>query len=235
MSITAILTDIEGTTTDIQFVHKVLFPYAREHLSSFIRQHSSEPHVAAELATVRAIIDEAEASLDLVIQTLLSWIDTDQKVTPLKTLQGFIWTVGYQTGDFQGHLYPDAAEALRTWHQAGLSLNVFSSGSIHAQKLLFGHSTAGDLTPLFSHYFDTTTGAKQSASSYETIAQQLGVPPQNVLFLSDVVAELDAAKTAGMHSGLLARNSGSLNTPLPAATSHKCFSNFQEIDLQVFS
>lgn len=204
--LTAIVTDIEGTTTDIAFVSKVLFPYAAARLPDFIRQHANEPMVAAELASVRQLMAQPDASLSQLISQLLAWIDADQKITPLKALQGMIWQFGYQNGDFHGHLYQEVANCLQQWQQQGLALYVFSSGSVTAQQLLFRHSIAGDLTPLFSGYFDTRVGAKQQVSAYQAIRQQLQRPATEILFLSDVLAELDAAKADGWQTMQLVRN-----------------------------
>jgi enolase-phosphatase E1 len=205
-TVLAIVTDIEGTTTDIEFVSKVLFPYAAARLPDFIRAHEKQPQVAAELQAVRSLLAAPDASLEAVISQLLHWISTDQKITPLKSLQGMVWRFGYQNGDFHGHLYQDVAPCLQQWRQQGIALYVFSSGSVAAQQLLFGHSIAGDLTPLFSGYFDTRTGAKQQPAAYQAIRQQLGLPAQQILFLSDVLAELDAAATDGWRTMQLQRN-----------------------------
>ncbi len=205
MKISTVLTDIEGTTTDINFVHKVLFPYARAHLPAFVRANAETPAVADCLQQVRASLEDPNASLDRVIDQLLAWIDSDTKATPLKTLQGLIWVQGYEQGDFTGHLYPDAHAGLQRWFEQGLKLYVFSSGSVKAQQLLFGYSDFGDLTPLFSGYFDTNTGQKREAEAYHNIAQAIGVPAGEILFLSDIVPELDAAKAAGMQTCLLVR------------------------------
>jgi enolase-phosphatase E1 len=196
----AILTDIEGTTTSLSFVADVLFPYARAHLPAF---------VAAQPADVAPILAEvAAAEPGDPVATLLRWIDEDRKATPLKTLQGMIWADGYASGAFTGHVYADAVIALRRWHAQGMRLYVFSSGSVAAQKLLFAHSDAGDLTPLFSGYFDTTTGAKREAGSYARIAEAIGEPAGDVLFLSDIAEEVAAARAAGMQALLIDRASG---------------------------
>ena len=127
-------------------------------------------------------------------------------MTPLKALQGLIWEEGYRRGDFKGHVYEDAARNLRRWHERGIALYVYSSGSVHAQKLLFGYSEAGDLTPLFSGYFDTAIGHKREAESYRAIAVAMDRPPQDILFLSDIGAELDAARAAGIQTVWLVRD-----------------------------
>lgn len=203
--IAAIVTDIEGTTSSLSFVKDVLFPYARAHLAEFVRSHANEPAVREQLAAVGKEVGRA-LSDDQAVQQLLRWIDEDKKITPLKALQGLVWEAGYRQGDFQGHVYDDAVQCLRAWKTQGLSLYVFSSGSVHAQKLLFGYSIVGDLTPLFSGYFDTTIGAKREAEAYRRIASEIGMPAKNILFLSDIREELDAARVASMHTCWLVRD-----------------------------
>lgn len=203
--IRAIVTDIEGTTTDIAFVSQVLFPYAAAALPAFLAQHHAEPMVANELDAVRTLMHQPTASLAEVTEQLLAWIRADQKITPLKALQGMIWRDGYVRGDFQGHLYADVAPALASWQQAGIALYVFSSGSVPAQQLLFGYSQDGDLTPRFRGYFDTRTGAKQQVAAYQAIQHAIALPGEQLLFLSDVVAELDAARAAGWQTCQLLR------------------------------
>ena len=211
MTIKAILTDIEGTTSAVSFVFDVLFPYAKQHLPAFVRQHAGEPDVAAQLQAVRNDSAEPDASVDRVIEILLQWIAEDRKATPLKALQGMVWQQGYQAGQLKGHVYPDAVEALKRWHQAGYALYVYSSGSIQAQKLIFGCSEAGDLSGLFSGYFDTTSGPKRAEASYRSITSSIGHPAEAILFLSDIVEELDAAQQAGMATCALVRDGGELN------------------------
>lgn len=203
--ITAIVTDIEGTTSDIRFVHQVLFPYARERIADFVRTNAQEPDVMAQLNEVRLELGQPHASLEEVIVQLLGWIDEDRKATPLKALQGMIWRHGYVNGDFKGHIYDDAVQCLQDWHQAGIQLYVYSSGSVAAQQLLFGYSDAGDLTPLFNGYFDTKIGAKREVSAYQAIVRDLELPAQQILFLSDISQELDAAEAAGIQTCQLIR------------------------------
>lgn len=221
--IRAILTDIEGTTTSVSFVFEVLFPYARARMREFIAGHANDPAVREQLAAVSREIgrnlSDAQAA-----ELLIGWIDEDRKVTPLKALQGMIWEDGYRRGDFTGHVYPDAVQRLRAWHQAGIRLYVYSSGSVQAQQLIFGHSDAGDLTPLFSGYFDTRIGGKREATSYRAIAGEIGLPPDEILFLSDVKDELDAARAAGMETTWLVRG----GRPMPSA-GHAQAENFDKI------
>ena len=227
MKIKAIVTDIEGTTSSLSFVKEVLFPYARANLADYIRLHAEEPEVKTLLEEA---CKEAGAALDTgqLIAQLIQWLDEDKKVTPLKSLQGLIWEAGYQKGDFKGHVYPDAAAYLKTWKANGLDLYIYSSGSVHAQKLLFSHTEYGDLTPLFSGYFDTHTGGKKDRESYCEIVKQLGIPAGQLLFLSDSKEELDAAKSAGLQTLWLTRDS----TPDPKAE-HRQVSSFDLIALEV--
>jgi enolase-phosphatase E1 len=200
----AILTDIEGTTSSISFVKDVLFPYARRALPRFVATRGKEPAVRKWLDAVAAdnggICEDA-----MIVEVLQGWIDEDRKHTALKALQGMVWADGYRNADFTAHIYPDAADALSAWHDAGLPLHVYSSGSVPAQRLFFGHSDAGDLTPLFFGWFDTEIGGKREPASYRRIAEAIGTPPSDILFLSDVVEELDAARDAGLATALVDR------------------------------
>lgn len=225
--IKAIVTDIEGTTSSISFVKDVLFPYARQHLDTFVRAKQHDAAVKKLLDDVRQIVNKPELSLDGVIQQLIAWIDQDKKVTPIKALQGLIWEKGYADRDFHGHMYDDAVANLRQWHQQGLKLYVYSSGSIYAQKLLFGYTAFGDLTPLFTGYFDTTTGAKGDSASYRKITMSIGMPADQILFLSDIPAELDAAKQAGMQTTQLIRD-----TQCQRAAGHPQVTDFSAITLK---
>ena len=193
--ITHVLTDIEGTTTAIAFVHRSLFPYADSALDEFLAANADDPAVAAILADVPG--DK--------LATLHGWMATDAKVTPLKALQGLIWAQGYAQGALRGHLWPDVAEGLRAWHARGLHLAVYSSGSEQAQRLLFRHSEAGDLEPIFERFFDTRLGAKREAASYARVAEAWGAAPTGILFLSDIAEELDAAREAGLATCQLVR------------------------------
>ncbi len=209
MKIQAILTDIEGTITDIHFVHHILFPYAAEKLPDFLQQHHQQTAIAELITEVKQITQQPNMNLNQVIQQLLVWIAEDKKITPLKTLQGHIWQQGYEQGALTSHLYPDAIDYLNRWHQQGLLLAIYSSGSVAAQKLLVRYSPMGDLTPIFNAYFDTHIGGKKEANSYLKIAQTLKIPANHILFLSDVEAELDAAQTAGMQTYCIVRDTHS--------------------------
>jgi enolase-phosphatase E1 len=204
--IKAVVTDIEGTTTPIAFVAEILFPYARRALPDFVRTHRDQPEVAAPLAAARALAGDADLSDADVTALLIGWIDQDRKATPLKTLQGLIWAEGYAAGAFQGQLYDDVPPVLRAWQAAGLRLFSYSSGSVAAQRLLFGHSPAGDLTPLFEGFFDTRLGGKLEPASYAALAAAVALPPRQILFLSDHEGELDAAAASGFATGCLDRD-----------------------------
>ena len=207
--VAGILLDIEGTTTPVDFVFGVLFPFARDRLASYLQTHGHGPEVQADLALLRQdyAADQAagieapawiEDSPTAAVPYLQFLIDRDRKSTGLKSLQGKIWNQGYAEGRLQSQLFADVPPALNRWHQAGKQIHIFSSGSIQAQKLLFGHTEYGDLTPLIQGYFDTTTGPKREADSYHRIAAAIGLAPDQILFISDVAAELSAAQTAGM-------------------------------------
>jgi enolase-phosphatase E1 len=205
-AVKAILADIEGTTSSIRFVHDVLFPYAARRLPAFLREHANDAEVAALLADVREEAGEPQADAGRVTQILLQWIAEDRKATPLKALQGLVWEHGYRGGELTGHVYADTAPAFRRWQDSGAAIYIYSSGSVKAQQLLFGHSEAGDLTPLIAGYFDTAIGHKRETGSYRAIAGRIGLPAETILFLSDVTEELDAAANAGMKTLQLARD-----------------------------
>jgi len=204
-----LLLDIEGTTTPIDFVLKTLFPFAADHVEAFLRAHSSEPEVRGIIEELRRAWSGAAAAgapvwiestpaekLDSVAAYVRWLISRDSKITPLKTLQGKIWEEGFRSGALRGEVYPDVAPAFARWRDQGRRIAIFSSGSVLAQKLLFAHSTAGDLSSFVEAYFDTTTGPKREPSSYREIAADLQLHPPQILFVSDVPAELDAAFAA---------------------------------------
>ena len=211
--IRAIVTDIEGTTSDIRFVHNVLFPYARERLAGFVTAQQYAEPVKTILDNLRRETDAPAASTADLITTLFAFMDEDRKSTALKALQGIIWRDGYLNGDFTGHLYPDVLPALEKWKAQGIDLYVYSSGSVAAQKLLFGYSDEGDITHLFTGYFDTLVGAKREVQSYRNIAEHLGHAPGTILFLSDIHQELDAAEAAGLRTIQLVRGDRASHHP----------------------
>ena len=194
----AVVVDIEGTVGSIRFVKDVLFPFARSRLRPFILANQSLPDVARQLEAVRT--ETGIADVEGQIAQLERWSDADRKVTPLKALQGMVWAGGYASGELVAHLYDDAIAALKRWTAARMRVYVYSSGSVAAQKLYFAHTAAGDLTPCLAGYFDTTTGPKQEAASYRRIAAAIGRPAADLLFLSDVAAELAAAAEAGFQA-----------------------------------
>jgi enolase-phosphatase E1 len=217
----AVVLDIEGTTTPIAFVHTTLFGFVRERLSAFLDRRSGEPAVAAALAR---LAEEHAAEADPARpdggEAWIRWLmDRDRKSTGLKALQGLIWRDGYAAGELRSAIYDDVAPALERWHRAGLVIAIYSSGSVEAQQLLFAHSDRGDLTRWIDRYFDTTTGPKREAESYRRIAGVLGLFSVRIVFVSDVVAELDACRSAGMLGVLSIRPGNEPAAGAPAITS----------------
>jgi enolase-phosphatase E1 len=223
--IKAIVTDIEGTTSSLSFVKDVLFPYARARIADFVRQHAEDPQVAPLIADVCREAG-AELTIDGVIAKLIQWIDEDRKIGALKAIQGLLWEAGYRNGDFKGHIYADAKHRLEEWRAQGIKLYVYSSGSVYAQKLLFGHTDYGDINHLFDGNFDTGIGAKIDASAYRRIVDELQLAPDEILFLSDVESELDAAKSAGMNTVWLLRDGEPDHK-----TSHRQVADFSSIEI----
>lgn len=204
-----ILTDIEGTTSSISFVADELFPYFRENISDLLALKDRLVVNEAFEETVQLAKSEDGETLSTdeeIIDKLYKWSVEDRKITPLKTLQGVLWDAGYRDGELKGHVYPDVAANLKNWKEQGINLGVFSSGSVAAQKLIFGYSIAGDLTPYFSYYFDTNTGGKREAATYAKIAEELQIDPSEILFLSDIAEELEAADSKGYQTVQLARD-----------------------------
>ncbi len=225
--ITTILTDIEGTTSSIRFVKDVLFPFARKRLPAFVLTHADQPEVQHWLHEAAKEAGLVSASQQEIVALLQRWIDEDRKATSLKALQGMIWEEGYRANDFQAHIYEDAVHCLRTWHAAGLGIYVYSSGSVAAQKLFFAHTTAGDLSHLFLGYFDTETGPKRAPESYTEIAKAIGKAPGQILFLSDVPEELDAARYVGFNTAWVCREPDTC----PPQSRHSCVTDFNAIRL----
>ncbi len=220
-----LLLDIEGTTSAIAYVYDVMFPFARHGLKAYLDQHGDEAALAPvqeqiardagaeSLAAFAAGSDPKQAILEEVLRLM----DGDIKATGLKQLQGLIWQAGFESGELRAHVFEDVAPALRAWQDAGRDVRIYSSGSLHAQRLFFGHSEAGNLSACFSGNYDTTTGPKREASSYTAIAADWGLASGEILFLSDIVAELEAARTAGMATALLLRPG---NPPAEATTNN---------------
>ena len=238
--IQAVLLDIEGTTTSIDFVYHTLFPYARRHVAEFVERHygtedlrlnldqlhrewETDARQNSECPAWRA--ESRQAEIESVIAYVHWLMDHDRKSTPLKWLQGKIWESGYQSGELRGHVYPDVPAAFARWQKKGKTISIFSSGSVLAQRLLFAHTTAGDLTPFIRAYFDTTTGAKAEPESYKKIADSLAVTPSAILFLSDSLTELNAARSAGMKTALSTRP----EKPPTGPHSHRVIRSFAEV------
>lgn len=209
-----ILSDIEGTTSSISFVVDELFPYFREHIQELPKM-AQVSEVKESFAQVINFVKEEEGksitTTEEVIAYLDLWCREDRKVTPLKTLQGFVWKKGYEDGDIKGHVFDDVPTCLNKWRANGLKIGIFSSGSIHAQKLLFQFSCFGDLSKHLSNYFDTKTGAKRDTATYKAIAEVLDLEPHQILFLSDIQEELAAADEIGYQTIQVVRP-GSIGT-----------------------
>ncbi|NJN75663.1 MAG: acireductone synthase [Synechococcaceae cyanobacterium RL_1_2] len=225
--IRCLIFDIEGTTTSVNFVFEVLFPYFRQNVQK-LRDRINDPAITSILSQVQTMVQEEDGlEIDLLgaIERLHQWSVEDRKVAPLKTLQGLLWEEGYRTGAFRGHIYEDVPRNLNQWQQLGLTMGIYSSGSAYAQKLLFSHSEFGDLTPYFDWYFDLTLGQKRASTSYEAIAQTINIDPSAILFLSDVPEELNAAQTVGFKVLQLVRPG---TTP---SDRHPKVNNFDQIEL----
>ncbi|HEY2961484.1 MAG TPA: acireductone synthase [Pyrinomonadaceae bacterium] len=222
-----ILLDIEGTTTPIAFVHEVLFSYARRHVHDYLTKHFNDEDVRADIQLLR---DEHQGPLAGDAESIAAYvnqlIDLDRKSTGLKSLQGKIWHEGYADGTLRAQVYPDVAPALARWRVAGLNVSIFSSGSVLAQQLLFAHTEAGDLTPFINNYFDTSVGKKGEVESYRRIAETLKLQPSEMLFVSDVVNELAAARDAGMKTVLSLRPG---NQPQESPDQYPSIETFDEL------
>ncbi len=199
-AIKAVLCDIEGTTTSLSFVHDVLFPLSRKEMDRFVHENWNDPELGQLFAQTQ------KQSPDEVIQLLKSWINADKKEGILKQIQGKIWKRAFESGQIRAHVYPDVSKKWNEWKDHGIKVYIFSSGSIEAQQLLFRFSEMGDLTGFIDGYFDTATGPKKDPESYRMIARVVQLPPKEMLFLSDVPAELDAARDAGLQTVLIVRS-----------------------------
>jgi enolase-phosphatase E1 len=226
--IRGVLLDIEGTTTPIACVHEVLFSYARTHLRDYVARHFTDESVRADLEALRKEGGDFADEIDAIVAHINQLINLDRKSTGLKSLQGKIWHEGYSDGSLRAEVYPDVPPALARWRAAGLDVSIFSSGSVLAQQLLFAHTEAGDLMPFINNYFDTTVGKKGEVESYRKIADTLKLEPTEILFISDVVNELAAARDAGMKTVLSIRPG---NQPQESANSYPTISSFDELQL----
>ncbi|BAQ64881.1 acireductone synthase [Geminocystis sp. NIES-3709] len=227
--IKAILTDIEGTTSSISFVHDVLFPYAYKKIESFLSQNWNSQSVQKSVLEV-AKLENLNDYTPLEISNILKhWIKVDRKITPLKDLQGIIWEEGYKNGDYQSHIYNDAYEKLSFWHSQKIPIYIYSSGSVYAQKLFFGHSEYGNLLNLFSGFFDTNIGDKKEFNSYQNIANSLKLNPHEIIFLSDIETEVNAALSVGMSTVWIIRNETLFKKIKQTNSSHQIVSNFTQI------
>ena len=196
-----VVLDIEGTTSATSYVVEQLYPYSAARFASWIEGNSGDPDTARAITQIRELVGDPAAGTDRIVAALTGWLTADQKVTPLKTIQGKIWEHGFATGELVAHFYPDVIGALRAWKAAGHLLYIFSSGSVRAQRAWFGHSPDGDLLPLLSGHFDTENiGPKRAPDSYRAITAAIGAEPRQTVFLSDLVSELDAARAAGWHT-----------------------------------
>jgi len=235
MNIKNIICDIEGTTSSISFVHKVLFPLAYDAMETFIKTNAGNPELQCDLEKFKStaakhLLKKIEnITNEDVIQLLKDFIKNDIKDTFLKQVQGLIWKESFEKKALKGHLYSDVLPAFKKWKQKGIILSIYSSGSIQAQKLYFKYSDSGDLSPFISYYFDTTTGGKKETLSYTKIAQKLETKSEEILFISDVAEELIAAKKAGMQTLLAVRENSSLSSEF------KTIHSFDEIDSLIFS
>jgi enolase-phosphatase E1 len=213
-----VLMDIEGTLISVAFVREILFPFAKHRLAPFLHERQQDPKVLQWIVVCQNIIEHETGTRPTYEELpilLTTWIDQDRKLAGLKGLQGMIWEEGYRQGAFTPELYGDVLPALTIWRARGIRLGIYSSGSEQAQRLLFAHTNIGDVTSLFEHYFDTSIGEKTSASSYCTISEQIGLPPDHILFLSDAEAELDAAALAGFRTAHVVRPGTNAGTRHP--------------------
>ena len=192
-----ILVDIEGTISPISFVKEVMFPYSKKKLEEFLKNNFEKPEIKEIISEIEKIVGK-KLSLDEVIEILKKWIDEDKKITPLKEIEGYIWEEGFKTGELKAPLFEDAYNKLKEWKDKGYKIYIYSSGSVKAQKLFFSHSIYGNILNLFNGHFDTKIGNKKEKNSYLRIAQEIGAKPEDIIFLSDSLEEIKAAKEAGL-------------------------------------
>ena len=241
-AVRGILLDIEGTTSSIRFVYEQLFPYARRELRTFLSENWETAALQAACAQVARDVGAAGFGAWCAEQTpsdpqaalaahLLGLMEQDSKATGLKLVQGLIWQEGYRLGRLRSHVYPDVPPALAEWQRRGLDVRIYSSGSMAAQRVFFQFTEAGDLTTYLRGHYDTTIGAKRAAASYSAIARDMGLRPHDILFLSDVAAELDAARATGVLTALVVRPG---NVPV-TETLHPQISSFAEVDVRAIA
>lgn len=239
-AVTDVLLDIEGTTSSVRFVFEVMFPYARSHVADYLTANWGQPQLQAALEKLAvdagqptaavwlgSLADDA-ARREAVVTAVHQMMDRDAKVTGLKELQGLIWENGFKSGEMVAHLYPDVLPTIDAWRAAGKQVWIYSSGSIAAQKLFFGHTPAGNLLDRFSGHFDTTSGGKKEAESYRRITAAMGRKPEQILFVSDIADELQAARQAGLHTALSLRHE---NQPQPAGHGFPEIRSFAEFQV----
>ncbi len=228
--ITHVIIDIEGTTSSTWFVQRILYPYSRERFAGYLAQHRTRPDVDAMVQMIRDLAEEPEADDARVVWWLYHWLDGDKKMTPLKAFQGWIWDEGFAKGELTSHFFDDAIPTMRRWKESGLDLSIFSSGSVNAQRAWFGNTPEGSILSIFSHHFDTENiGHKRIADSYRKMTAVLGVPASQIVFLSDLVAELDAAREAGWNTVGVRREGDEYWEA--GVGSHLAITSFEQLDL----
>jgi enolase-phosphatase E1 len=242
MAVRGVLLDIEGTTSSVRFVYDEMFPFARRETPAYLAKHWASPALRDALGKMAVDAGHADwnawiaasgadstaAQQKLVVDEVGSLMDRDAKATGLKALQGLVWEAGFKSGALRSHLYDDVVPAIKLWQAMDLDVRIYSSGSVHAQKLFFAHSLAGNLLSYFGGHYDTGIGGKRESDSYRRIAVEFDLPPEEIVFLSDIVAELDAARSAGMQTCLSLRPE---NAPVADAHGHVAVKSFEELEL----
>jgi len=225
-----ILLDIEGTTSSVHFVYDEMFPFAKREIPGYVESHWGEEELVHALNLLA--VDAGHESLAVwcgkeseyqqkktAIAEAMNQMESDAKATGLKQLQGLVWESGFKSGELQAHIYEDVLPAIQAWSDLDKDIRIYSSGSIGAQKLFFSHTIQGNILPLIRGHYDTTTGPKKEVTSYETIVEQFGLAAEQILFISDIVDELDAAAKAGLQTALSSRPR---NAEQPAGHSRPC-------------
>lgn len=233
MKIAAIVTDIEGTTSSTGFVHDVLYPYALKHIGKFVREQTEERDVARIIIRLSKSTGIAPHKLDDIIKLLQQWIREDSKNTDLNALECMVWEKAYKQGLFQAHVYPDVPEVLRRWQQEDRNIYAYSSASVKSQQLFFRFAECGDMRLLFSGYFDTKIGPKNEVKSFINLADAIALPPEAIIFISDVKDDLDAAVYAGFRTIWMLRSDERALDPVKLAkkSEHSVLTSFDQIKL----